>query len=164
ATGRAGTIQEWEATLKKLEDAGDVSCPAYLEADGKFNALNDPKVEAKAKEMWRGLGYKDEDYGRPAKEMSGCWIMRAHQARLLVIEPDLLMIDEPTNHLDLMSLLWFQNYLKNYSGALLMISHDREFMDELVDSVHDIEHKKLVHYTGNYSDFEKQRQANYENL
>ncbi|MDF1852366.1 MAG: ABC-F family ATP-binding cassette domain-containing protein [Verrucomicrobiales bacterium] len=164
ATGRAGMIQELEATLKKLEDEGDVSCPAYLEADGKFNALNDPKVEAKAKEMLRGLGYRDTDFDRPAKEMSGGWIMRAHLARLLVIEPDLLMLDEPTNHLDLMSLLWFQDYLKNYSGAILMISHDLEFMDELVESVHDIDNHKLVHYTGNYSDFVKQRHANYENL
>lgn len=163
ATGRAGMIQELEATLKKLEDAGDVSCPAYLEADGKFNALNDPKVEAKAKEMLRGLGYAEENFERPAKEMSGGWIMRAHLARLLVIEPDLLMLDEPTNHLDLMSLLWFQDYLKNYSGAILMISHDLQFMDELVESIYDIEDRKLNHYTGNYSDFVKQRQANYEN-
>ena len=163
ATGRAGMLQELEATLKKLEEAGDVSCPQYLEADGKFNALNDPKVEAKAKEMLRGLGYKEDDFNRPAKEMSGGWIMRAHLARLLVIEPDLLMLDEPTNHLDLMSLLWFQDYLKNYSGAILMISHDREFMDELVESVHDIENGKLIHYTGNYSDFVEQRKKNYEN-
>ncbi len=164
ATGRAGMVQELEATLKRLEDEGDVSCPAYLEADGKFNALNDPKVEAKAKEMLRGLGYSDTDFDRPAKEMSGGWIMRAHLARLLVIEPDLLMLDEPTNHLDLMSLLWFQDYLKNYSGAILMISHDLEFMDELVESIHDIDNHKLIHYTGNYSDFVKQRHANYENL
>jgi len=163
ATGRAGMIAELEATLKKLEDAGTVDIPKYYEAQGKFDALNDPKVEAKAKEMLRGLGYAEEHFERAAKEMSGGWIMRAHLARLLVIEPDLLMLDEPTNHLDLMSLLWFQNYLKNYSGALLMISHDLQFMDELVESVYDIEERKLNHYTGNYSDFVAQRQANYEN-
>jgi ATP-binding cassette subfamily F protein 3 len=72
------------------------------------------------------------------------------------------MLDEPTNHLDLMSLLWFQDYLKNYSGAVLMISHDRQFMDELVESVHDIDERKLIAYTGNYSDYLKQRQENYE--
>ena len=66
--------------------------------------------------------------------MSGGWIMRAHLARLLVMEPDLLLLDEPTNHLDLLALLWLQNYLKNYSGALLMISHDRQFMDEIVET------------------------------
>jgi len=162
ATGRAGMLQDLETTLKRLEDAGTVDVPAYYEAQGKFDALNDPKVEAKAKEMLRGLGYPAENFDRPAREMSGGWIMRAHLARLLVIEPDLLMLDEPTNHLDLMSLLWFQDYLKNYSGAILMISHDREFMDELVDSVHDINERRLDHYTGNYSDFERQRQENYE--
>ena len=109
ATGRAGMLQDLEATLKSLEDAGTVDVPEYFEAQGKFDALNDPKVEAKAKEMLRGLGYEEDRFERPAKEMSGGWIMRAHLARLLVIEPDLLMLDEPTNHLDLMSLLWFQN-------------------------------------------------------
>ncbi len=162
ATGRAGMMQELEATLKKLEDAGTVDVPAYYEAQGKFDALNNPQVEAKAKKMLRGLGYKEEDFDRPAKEMSGGWIMRAHLARLLVIEPDLLMLDEPTNHLDLMSLLWFQDYLKNYGGAILMISHDRHFMDALAESVHEIDNHKLVHYTGNYSDFVAQRKKNYE--
>ena len=85
--------------------------------------------------MLRGLGYRETDFDRPAREMSGGWIMRAHLARLLVMEPDLLLLDEPTNHLDLLSLLWLQNYLKNYSGAVLMISHDRQFMDEIVESV-----------------------------
>jgi ATP-binding cassette subfamily F protein 3 len=94
--------------------------------------------------------------------MSGGWIMRAHLARLLVIEPSLLMLDEPTNHLDLMSLLWFQDYLKNYNGAILMISHDREFMDAIVNEVHEISERRLLHYSGNYSDFEKQRYDNYE--
>jgi ATP-binding cassette subfamily F protein 3 len=72
------------------------------------------------------------------------------------------MLDEPTNHLDLMSLLWFQDYLKNYNGAILMISHDREFMDAIVNEVHEISERRLLHYTGNYSDFEKQRYDNYE--
>ncbi len=162
ATGRAGEIEKLEATLKKLEDAGTVDVPEYSEAQGMFDALNDPKVEAKAKKMLRGLGYAETDFDRPAKEMSGGWIMRAHLARLLVIEPDLLMLDEPTNHLDLMSLLWFQDYLKNYSGAILMISHDREFMDELVESVYEISEKKLISYTGNYSSYVEQRQKHYE--
>ena len=71
------------------------------------------------------------------------------------------MLDEPTNHLDLMSLLWFQDYLKNYTGAILMISHDRELMDEIVQSVYEISERRLLHYTGNYSDFEKQRYEAY---
>ncbi len=162
ATGRAGQIEEYETILKKHEDAGTVDDPEYSQTQTKFDALNDPQVEAKAKKMLRGLGYAEQDFERPAKEMSGGWIMRAHLARLLVMEPDLLMLDEPTNHLDLMSLLWFRDYLKNYSGAVLLISHDRGFMDELIDTVYEIGDKKLKNYTGNYSDFEKQRQKNYE--
>jgi len=86
----------------------------------------------------------------------------AHLARILVIEPDLLMLDEPTNHLDLLSLLWFQNHLKNYSGAILMISHDREFMDAIVEKVYDISEQKLDSYKGNYTHFLKERRERFE--
>ena len=109
-----------------------------------------------------GLGYKESDFDRPAKELSGGWVMRAHLSRILVMEPDLLMLDEPTNHLDLSALLWLQDYLKNFGGALLMISHDRQFMDELAEKVYEISEKKLVAYTGNYSDYLVQRQKNFE--
>src|SRR5260221_11485871 len=101
--------------------------------------------------MLLGFGYRDPDFDRPAREMSGGWIMRARLARLLVMEPDLLLLDEPTNHLDLLALIWLQNYLKNYSGALLLISHDRQFMDEVVDQRHEISEKKLIAYTGTNS-------------
>ena len=151
-----------EKRLHELEQAGSVSCPEYLEAHAKHDKLNDPEVETKAKKMLRGLGYRDADFNRKAREMSGGWIMRARLARLLVIEPDLLLLDEPTNHLDLPSLLWLQNYLKNYAGALLLISHDRQFMDEIVGQVHEISEKKLIAYTGNYSDYLLERTARYE--
>ena len=135
ATGR---VDELPPLGKAAARAGDrrATCPRpeYLEAHAKHDALNDPQVETKAKKMLRGLGYRDADFDRKAREMSGGWIMRARLARLLVMEPDLLLLDEPTNHLDLLSLLWLQNYLKNYSGALLLISHDRQFMDEVVSA------------------------------
>ncbi len=162
ATGRASEMPALEKRLHELEKAGDVACPEYLEAHAKHDALNDPQVEAKAKKMLKGLGYKEADFSRPAKEMSGGWVMRAHLARLLVMEPDLLLLDEPTNHLDLLSLLWLQNYLKNYSGAVLLISHDRQFMDEIITQVHEIADKKLIAYTGNYSDYLRQREERYE--
>ncbi|MCB1234861.1 MAG: ABC-F family ATP-binding cassette domain-containing protein [Verrucomicrobiae bacterium] len=162
ATGQAGVLDELEKTLRRLEEAGTVDVPEYYEAQAKYDALSNPQTEAKAKKMLRGLGYRETDFTRPAKEMSGGWIMRAHLARLLTMEPDLLMLDEPTNHLDLMSLLWLQNYLRNYSGALLMISHDRQFMDELVETVYEISEQRLVSYTGNYSDYLRQREENYQ--
>jgi ATP-binding cassette subfamily F protein 3 len=162
ATGRAGELPALEERLHALEKAGAVDGPEYLEAHAKHEALSDPQVDAKAKKMLAGLGYRETDFARPAKEMSGGWVMRAHLARLLVMEPDLLMLDEPTNHLDLLSLLWLQNYLKTYSGAVLLISHDRQFMDEIVENVYEIAEQKLVPYKGNYSDFLAQREANYE--
>jgi ATP-binding cassette subfamily F protein 3 len=155
-------VPRLEQRLRELEAAGTVSGPEYLEAHAKHDALSDPQVEAKAKRILAGLGYRESDFGRRAREMSGGWVMRAHLARLLVMQPDLLLLDEPTNHLDLLSLLWLQNYLKNYSGALLIISHDRQFMDEIVTQVHEIANKKVITYAGNYSAFLEQREANYE--
>jgi ATP-binding cassette subfamily F protein 3 len=162
ATGRAGVVQELEKQLREFEARGEVTEAAYFEAQARFDALNDNQVEAKAKRMLNGLGFRERHFERPAKEMSGGWVMRAHLARLLVMEPDLLMLDEPTNHLDLSALLWLQDYLKNYGGAILLISHDREFMDHIVEGVYSIEDQKLVSYKGNYSSFEKQRDENFE--
>ena len=90
------------------------------------------------------------DFDRPAREMSGGWVMRAHLARLLTQEPDLLLLDEPTNHLDLEALLWFQDYLQGYPGAILVISHDREFLNQLVGSIVGDRQSKLLPYRGNY--------------
>jgi ATP-binding cassette subfamily F protein 3 len=162
ATGRVDELPQLEKRLHELEKAGEVSSPEYLEAHAKHDALNDAQVETKARKMLRGLGYRDADFERKAKEMSGGWIMRARLARLLVMEPDLLLLDEPTNHLDLLALLWLQNYLKNYSGAVLLISHDRQFMDEVVEQVHEIYERKLIPYTGNYTDYLRQREERYE--
>ena len=162
ATGRAGEVPALEARLRELEKAGTVDGPEYLEAHAKHEALSNPKVDAKAKKMLVGLGYNVNEFDRPAKNLSGGWVMRAHLARLLVMEPDLLMLDEPTNHLDLISLIWLQNYLKNYSGAVLLISHDRQFMDEIVETVFEISEKRLLEGKGNYSAFLELREAAYE--
>jgi ATP-binding cassette subfamily F protein 3 len=161
ATGRT-SLPALEERLKQMEATGDVSSEEYNEAHLQHGALNDPQVSAKAKKILVGLGFRQNDFDRRARELSGGWVMRAHLARLLVMAPDLLLLDEPTNHLDLMALLWLQNYLKNYSGAVLLISHDRHFMDELVTEVHEIADKKLIAYTGNYTDFLRQREERYE--
>ncbi len=123
---------------------------------------HDWEIEPKAKRILSGLAFRESDFARPAKALSGGWIMRAHLARLLVMEPDLLLLDEPTNHLDLDSLVWFQEYLKNYPGAILMISHDREFLNALVGSIVEIAQARLVRYRGNWDSYVEQKAAREE--
>ena len=130
----------------------------------RFNELGGYRLEAKAKQILAGLSFRDKDYERRASEMSGGWVMRAHLARLLTLEPDLLLLDEPTNHLDLEALLWLQDYLKTYPGAIVLISHDREFLNQLVGSVVEIRQSKLIRYRGNYDDYVEQREANEQQL
>ena len=125
----------------------------------RYNALNGYQIEAKAKQILAGLSFRESDFERPAREMSGGWVMRAHLARLLTQAPDLLMLDEPTNHLDLEALLWFQEYLQTYPGAILVISHDREFLNSLVGGIVEIRQSKLIRYRGNYDDYLDQREA-----
>jgi ATP-binding cassette subfamily F protein 3 len=120
------------------------------------------QMEPKAKRVLAGLAFRESDFDRPAKTLSGGWVMRAHLARLLVQEPDLLLLDEPTNHLDLESLVWFQQYLTTYPGAILMISHDREFLNQLVGSIIEIAHKRLNRYRGNWDSYVEQRAAREE--
>lgn len=154
--------------LQKIIKAWDSDHP--LEVDhhddvhARFEELGGYLLESKAKQILAGLSFRESDFNRPAREMSGGWVMRAHLARLLVQEPDLLMLDEPTNHLDLEALLWFQEYLQGYPGAILMISHDREFLNQLVSSIIEIRQSKVFQYRGNYEDYLVQRAANEERL
>ncbi|MFM7101417.1 MAG: ABC-F family ATP-binding cassette domain-containing protein, partial [Verrucomicrobiota bacterium] len=117
---------------------------------------------ARAKRILRGLAFREADFDRPARELSGGWVMRAHLARLLVSQPDLLMLDEPTNHLDLETLLWFQQYLKTYPGGIVLISHDREFLNQLVTGIVELRGGRLWTYTGNWDAFQEQRAAQEE--
>jgi ATP-binding cassette subfamily F protein 3 len=130
----------------------------------RFNELGGYRLEAKAKQILAGLSFREKDFDRAAREMSGGWVMRAHLARLLVQEPDLLLLDEPTNHLDLEALLWFQSYLKTYPGAILVISHDREFLNQIVGSIVEIRQSRLIRYRGGYDDYLVQREANEQQL
>ncbi|HKI68756.1 MAG TPA: ATP-binding cassette domain-containing protein, partial [Verrucomicrobiae bacterium] len=129
----------------------DIAVPHEHEHDGQF--------VAKAKQILANLGFKQTDHARPARELSGGWVMRAHLARLLTEAPDLLLLDEPTNHLDLETLLWFQDYLRNYSGAILLISHDREFLNRLCTHVTELRLSRILRYTGNYDQYLEQRAA-----
>lgn len=119
----------------------------------------DGETIARAKRILAGLAFRESDYDRPARKLSGGWVMRAHLARLLVSEPDLLMLDEPTNHLDLEALLWVQSYLKSYPGAVLLISHDREFLNQLSTHTVELRQARLFKYTGNYDSYLEQREV-----
>lgn len=119
----------------------------------------DHQTEARAKRILKGLAFRENQFDRRAREFSGGWVMRAHLARLLVDEPDVLMLDEPTNHLDLSALLWVQDYLRSYPGAILLISHDREFLNQLVGSVVELRQGRLWRYRGNYDSFLEQKDA-----
>jgi len=127
----------------------EIAVPHEHEHDGQF--------VAKAKQILDSLGFKNTDHTRPARELSGGWVMRAHLARLLAEEPDLLLLDEPTNHLDLETLLWFQDYLRHYPGAILLISHDREFLNRLCTHITELRQSRLLRYTGNYDAYLEQR-------
>ncbi len=122
------------------------------------------ELEPKAKRILKGLAFRESDFDRNARTLSGGWVMRAHLARLLVQEPDLLLLDEPTNHLDLESLIWFQTYLQTYPGAILMISHDREFLNALCDTILEIAHSKVIRYRGNYDDYLREKAAREEQM
>src|SRR5437660_8820183 len=158
--------------LRRILKAWDANHPVealhpeeiHDDVHDRFNELGGYRLEAKAKQILAGLGFREKDFERPAREMSGGWVMRAHLARLLTKEPALHRLDEPNNHLDLEALLWFQGYLKGYPGAILVISHDREFLNQLVGSIVEIRQSKLLRYRGNYNDYLEQREAAEQQL
>ena len=152
---RVGYLPQ-EAEAIGNETVMEITVPHEHEHDGQF--------VAKAKQLLASLGFKQSDFDRPARELSGGWVMRAHLARLLTDEPDLLLLDEPTNHLDLETLLWFQDYLIHYPGAILLISHDREFLNLLCTHIAELRSAKIMRYTGNYDSYLEQRAANEVNL
>src|SRR5690606_5159521 len=104
-----------------------------------------------------GLGFSPKDATRPVSDFSGGWRIRLNLAQALMCPSDLLLLDEPTNHLDLDATLWLEDWLKRYEGTLVVISHDRDFLDNIVDRIVSIEQQRLDSYTGNYSAFERQR-------
>jgi ATP-binding cassette subfamily F protein 3 len=119
-------------------------------------------LEPRAKKILAGLGFREGDSEKQAKTFSGGWVMRAHLARLLVAEPALLLLDEPTNHLDLEALLWFQDYLTRYPGGLVVISHDRAFLNALCTGILEMRGGTLNRYTGNYDDYMVEKEARKE--
>src|SRR6478752_7547243 len=155
-------LAEAQKVIKQHESGSGSDDASYHRALHVFDEHGGWQLEPKAKRVLAGLAFRESDFDRPAQAMSGGWIMRAHLARLLVMEPDLLLLDEPTNHLDLESLVWFQSYLASYPGAILMISHDREFLNQLVGSIVEIAHRRLNRYRGNWDNYVEQKAAREE--
>ncbi len=141
---------------------------ALLEEYGRlrlrFEARDGYSVEAQARRVLFGLGFHEEEITRSTDEFSGGWQMRIALSKLLLRNPDLLLLDEPTNHLDLESVRWLENFLKTYSGAVLVVSHDRAFMNAMVDHVVEIANGTLELYTGNYDSYVRQREERLEQL
>ena len=147
---------------------GDETILQIATSGGKLEPENDDDwdidytLEPRAKKILAGLGFRETDHDKLAKTFSGGWVMRAHLARLLVSEPTLLLLDEPTNHLDLEALLWFQDYLTRYPGGLVVISHDRAFLNALCTGMIELRGQRLHCYAGNYDDFLVEREARKE--
>ncbi len=136
----------------------------YGRARDRFEAADGYQIESRARGILCGLGFSVPDLERDVAEFSGGWQMRIQLSKLLLRHPDLLLLDEPTNHLDLASVRWLESFLSSYDGAVLIVSHDRAFLDGMVNNVIAIEHGKLTQYVGNYSSYIEQREANLEQL
>jgi ATP-binding cassette subfamily F protein 3 len=155
---------EFTKIYQTLRDHPDPDAPEHLDAMERFVDLDGYTLEAKAKRILSGLAFRSDDFDVPAHTLSGGWIMRAHLARLLVMEPDLLMLDEPTNHLDIVSQHWLEQYLKHYQGAIIVISHDRAFLDEVANRTIELKLGNLNSFKGNYSYYAKETEKRLEVL
>src|SRR6202008_1702253 len=126
-------------------------------AQGRYEELDGYALDARAREILAGLGFSEERMGGDVGALSGGGKMRVRLARLLRMGPGALLLDEPTNHLDIESIIWLEGYLKGYQGALVMTSHDREFMNRIVNKIVEIDGGELITYSGNYDFYDKQR-------
>ena len=156
--------QEMDKLEQKMgsEPTSETTTSHYGKLQHQFEQLNGYELEPRACAILSGLGFSDEKIKKPLNEFSGGWRMRVEMARLLLQNPDILLLDEPTNHFDLKSVEWLEGFLKNYDGSLLLISHDRRFLNSLVTRIVELEQGILTTYSGNYNDFErlkKEREA-----
>ena len=168
----AGAVSQVAAELKQLEDAladparqnnpadMDKILARFGEVQARFDELGGYALEARAREILAGLGFSQEVMDGDVGNLSGGWKMRVALARILLMRPDAMLLDEPSNHLDLESLIWLEGFLKGYEGALLMTSHDREFLNRIVGRIIEIDGGVLTSYSGNHDFYEKQRAQN----
>ncbi|OUS28229.1 ABC transporter ATP-binding protein [Gammaproteobacteria bacterium 45_16_T64] len=148
-------LRELEQALERAEAENDNNQIAHIHHD--LDTINAYTAESKAAKLLNGLGFTQEQFRVPVQDFSGGWRMRLNLAKTLMCRSDLLLLDEPTNHLDLDAILWLEDWLKQYPGTLMLISHDREFLDGIVQHILHVENQTTTHYKGNYSSFEVQR-------
>src|SRR6202044_2978185 len=162
----AGPVSEVGAELARLEaaladpdqaDQLDAILERFGEVQARFEELGGYALEGKAREVLHGLGFSQEMMDGDVGRLSGGWKMRVALGRILLMRPDVMLLDEPSNHLDLESLIWLEQFLRGYEGALLMTSHDREFMNRIINKVVEIDGGSLTTYSGNYEFYESQR-------
>ncbi len=158
----AAELRELETAMADPDRADDMDeiIERYGEVQGRFEELGGYALEGKAREVLAGLSFSDEMMDGDVGALSGGWKMRVALARILLMRPDVMLLDEPSNHLDLESLIWLEQFLKNYDGALLMTSHDREFMNRIVTKIVEIDGGGLTTYSGDYEFYEQQRAQN----
>ncbi|ATR21240.1 ABC transporter ATP-binding protein [Roseomonas mucosa] len=165
----AGDVSTVAAELAVLEAAMadpaqaedlDAIIERFGEVQGRFEELGGYALEGRAREVLAGLGFSQEMMEGDVGKLSGGWKMRVALARILLMRPDVMLLDEPSNHLDLESLIWLEQFLKGYDGALLMTSHDREFMNRIINKVLEIDGGALTSYSGDYAFYEQQRAMN----
>ncbi|MBB2708880.1 ATP-binding cassette domain-containing protein (plasmid) [Rhizobium sophoriradicis] len=158
----AGELRELEAAMADPERAGDMEeiIERYGEVQARYEELDGYALEGRAREVLAGLSFSQEMMDGDVGALSGGWKMRVALARILLMRPDVMLLDEPSNHLDLESLIWLEEFLKGYEGALLMTSHDREFMNRIVNKIIEIDGGGLTAYSGDYEFYEQQRAQN----
>lgn len=150
--------RELEILTEKLEHSqDDALLMEYSDKLHEFDTLDGYNIRHKTATVLEGLGFSTADLERPYSQFSGGWRMRVLLARIILQQPDVLMLDEPTNHLDLPSIEWLEKYLSSYSGAVIIVSHDRYFLDRMVNKIVELYQQELHHYAGNYSDYEEEK-------
>ncbi len=148
-------FRQLEAQLEQARSEDNGNKEALI--INQIDTINGYSLPARAGELLHGLGFEQQQLAQPVKEFSGGWRMRLNLAQALISRADLLLLDEPTNHLDLDAVIWLQRWLKRYEGTLVLISHDRDFLDDVVGQILHFEHQKAKLYGGNYTSFERQR-------
>src|SRR6202166_3264933 len=162
-SGRVGDLHhELEALQHAMGDAAhaddmDRTLERFGHVQEEYEHLGGYALEAQTREVLHGLGFEDDQIDGDVGELSGGWKMRVALARVLLGRPDVLLMDEPTNHLDIESIIWLEQFLKSYPGALLMTSHDREFLNRTVSKIAEIDAGEIIAYSGDYDFYERER-------